>query len=385
MALPTSIVIKGRVMTKQAIILIVDDNETNRNVAKDLIVALEHTPVLSESGISAMNYLGKQLPDVVLLDILMPEMDGYEVLKQMKGNDRLRNLPVIMISAIDNFESAIRCIEMGADDYLTKPFNHTLLKARISSCLEKKLLRDSEQQLHKELQENYDSLKKAEHARDAMTHMIVHDLRNPLTIIQGYTQLLQQGNDDESRGKSIQRILAAEKNMSCLIKSILDFSKLESGEMPVSISSLNISLLINDVYEQFVLQAKEKNIQLSIESASKEIMAMADKELLSRILQNLINNGLKHTDDSVTIVVVTDDKNVIISVNDNGSGIPDEYKDKIFDKYFQIEAGQERKIYGVGLGLAFCKMAIEAQKGSIWVESEEGKGSSFKVKINMAG
>ena len=296
-----------------------------------------------------------------------------------------------MISAVDGIDSVVRCIGQGAVDYLVKPFNSTLLETRIESCLEKKRLRDRETQMYAELKEiheklkmNYEALQKAEQARDAMSHMIIHDLRSPLTTIQGFTQIMQHHKDEKTMTNYIPRILSATNNMSILIKSILDISKLETEKMPVSLVSLNMLQLINDIYEPFIPQADEQGIQLSVESESSKIIAMADKELISRVLQNLINNGLKHTRNHVKISVSAQDNSVIISITDNGPGIPEKYKTRIFDKYFQIEAGKDRKKYGIGLGLAFCKMAIEAQDGKIRVESEEGKGSSFKINLNFA-
>lgn len=129
----------------KASILIVDDNEVNRKLLNDMTLALGHKPVLAENGLSAMAHMKKELPDLVLLDILMPEMDGYEVLERMKSDDSTRHLPVIMISAVDQMESIVRCIEKGADDYIIKPFDSTLLKARIGASLEKKQLRDREE------------------------------------------------------------------------------------------------------------------------------------------------------------------------------------------------------------------------------------------------
>ncbi|MGR3310719.1 MAG: response regulator [Candidatus Brocadiales bacterium] len=134
-------------MTNPARILIVDDNEANRTVLNDLVIALGHISVLAENGLSALGQMEKQPADLVLLDILMPEMDGYEVLNRIKGDNDLRYIPVIMISAVDEIESVVQCIEKGADDYLTKPFNPTLLKARIGACLEKKRLQDVEREL----------------------------------------------------------------------------------------------------------------------------------------------------------------------------------------------------------------------------------------------
>ena len=127
-------------------ILIVDDNQTNRNVLQDLVVTLGHVPFVAENGLTALTHMEKDLPDIVLLDILMPEMDGYQVLNRMKANEHSSHIPVIMISAIDEIGSIVRCIEKGADDYLTKPFNPTLLKARIGASLEKYLLLKAERE-----------------------------------------------------------------------------------------------------------------------------------------------------------------------------------------------------------------------------------------------
>ncbi|MBM4053241.1 MAG: response regulator [Planctomycetes bacterium] len=178
-------------MANASKILIVDDNEINRNVLNGLVLGLGHAPFLAENGKSAMMMIEKRLPDLILLDILMPELNGYEVLGLLKKDKNLRHIPVIVISAVDEIDSVVRCIEKGADDYLVKPFNPTLLKARIGSCLEKKLLRDNEKKLHEKLERSYHELKKLEQARDAMVHMIVHDLRNNVTTIMGYAQLIQ--------------------------------------------------------------------------------------------------------------------------------------------------------------------------------------------------
>ncbi len=143
---------EGKILNK-ATILIVEDNELNRDVFRALIKALGYTPILAENGVSALSQMEKLFPDLVLLDILMPEMNGYEVLDRMKGSKNLRYIPVIMISSLDEMESVVRCIEGGADDYLVKPFDYTLLKARISTCLEKKYLRDREEKYRKQIED----------------------------------------------------------------------------------------------------------------------------------------------------------------------------------------------------------------------------------------
>ncbi|MDM8515453.1 response regulator [Desulfobacterales bacterium HSG16] len=148
-------------MVNSANILIVDDNKVNREVLKDLTFTIEHTPVLAENGALAIARIKKEHPDIVLLDILMPVMDGYEVLDHMKGDTDLRHIPIIMISAVDEMDSVVQCIEKGADDYLIKPFNPILLKARISACLEKKRLRDKEEEYRHQIEEYNQNLSEA--------------------------------------------------------------------------------------------------------------------------------------------------------------------------------------------------------------------------------
>lgn len=318
----------------------------------------------------------------------MPEMDGYEVLDRIKKNELFCHIPVIMISAVDEIDSVLRCIENGADDYLVKPFNPTLLKARIGACLEKKQHHDLEQQLFAELKEKHEALQKAEQSRDALVHMIVHDLRSPLMAVLLATELLQMEVsenkfDEADFTKRLQQIHISTEEMTTLIKSILDASKLEAGDMQVSLIQINALQLMKDLCSQFEFRAQRKGIHLSYETESDDLIVRADRELLTRILQNLLVNALKYTAaaKNITLSVKRGDGRVVFCVANDGPGIPEEYKEKIFEKFFQLEIGDERKKYGVGLGLAFCKMAVETQGGKIWVESEEGKGASFKVAL----
>lgn len=249
-------------------------------------------------------------------------------------------------------------------------------------------VRNREQQLYAKLEENYEALQRAEQARDSMSHMIVHDLCNYLSVVLSNVQLLQYNvNENNINREELLRGLQVSRNsikeMTFLINSILDVSKLEAGEMPVSLTDISTLHFIKNIYEQYAIQAREKEIHLTIEYDSDDIKAKADKALLNRIIQNLLSNTLKHTkaETEVTLSAKKEGRNIVFCVADNGPGIPDEYKDKIFDKFFQIYIGRKRKKYSIGLGLAFCKMAAEAQGGKIWVESREGEGSSFKVAL----
>ena len=217
-------------MIGPANILIVDDIERNRKVLNKIIVALKHIPLLAEDGLSALAQIKKQAPDLVLLDILMPEMDGYEVLECLKSSQDLRHIPVIMISAVDELESVVRCIEKGADDYLIKPFNPTLLKARINACLEKKKLHDEEHRLNTKLMETLEQLRKAQKELveskrgEAMLEMAVnvaHEINNPLAVIgMNAEMIMKRINNNDLDYKSFQLIKENIKRISGFVKSI---------------------------------------------------------------------------------------------------------------------------------------------------------------------
>lgn len=373
-------------------ILIVDDMAPNRDLLKEFTIMLGHTPLLAENGVQALAEMQKEEPDLVLLDIMMPRMDGYEVLAQMKADAHLRHLPVVMITALDEMESVLKCIEQGADDYLAKPFNPVLLKARVSACLEKKRLRDEERKLHAQLAKSYEALQEAEEARDGMFHMIVHDLKNELMAVLGFAELslmeIEEGViEKEGLIDSFRQIMGSGEGMSSLIRSILEVSKLEDGEMPVSLGTVDATTMCRRLCEQLSAQAKEAETQLCLGGSSGEISVRADRELLMRVLGNLMSNALKHTPSGacVTLSVSLNADQVLFSVTDDGPGIPPEHQSRIFDKFFQSDGGKEGKRYGVGLGLAFCKMATAVQGGRIWVDSEVGKGASFKVSLQAAG
>ncbi|MDD2235957.1 MAG: hybrid sensor histidine kinase/response regulator [Kiritimatiellae bacterium] len=371
-----------------ATVLIVDDMEMNRNVLHDFVLTMGYRPVVAESGARALEMVEQSPPDLILLDIMMPDPDGVEVLTRLKSHERYVAIPVIMITALDEMSSAAKCIELGADDYLTKPFNPTLLKARLLSSLGKKWAHDREQQLYADLQESYANLKKAEQVRDSLANMIVHDLNNPLTIVSATCALTQQAiaagiMDDEMLNENLRNINEASNEMIRLVRGILDVSKLESGEMPVHPERVCASVLAKGIWQRCTLQAEVAAIILKYEPPPEEFFVWADEELLRRIIQNLVSNALKHTSEGicVTLSLRREGDEGIFTVSDNGPGIRAIDIERIFEKFFQAASRTDGRKYGVGMGLTFCRMASVAQKGRIWVESEEGHGAAFHVAL----
>lgn len=369
-------------MKKQATILIVDDNEMNRDVLEGLIESLEHKSVSAVSGREALELLGrKSQPDLVLLDILMPEMDGYEVLQFIKNDNNLCAIPVIMISVVDEMESVVKCIKAGAEDYLIKPFNAILLKARINACLEKKRHYDEEQKFNFWLAESYQKLQKAEQTRDALFQMIVHDMNNPLTVVMGELDRLRFRDEAAMQNKScssgLKNIDTAARQIHGLVKCILDISEMEQGEIQVSKGTLDAVELVQGIFRQYQHEVSSNGGTLSLVALETKVLCHADKSLLTRIVQNLLVNairyGMTNPDPVIGLSVEQAGNTIRICVRDNGPGIPEQYMKKIFSKFFQVDHSKK----GLGLGLTFCEMAAKAMGGSLVVENIPVGGCEF--------
>jgi two-component system sensor histidine kinase/response regulator len=365
------------------LLLVVDDDAANRDVLSRRLVRQGHRVATASSGAEALQLMHDTAFDVVLLDIMMPDLDGYEVLGRIKNDEALRHVPVIMISAIDDVQSVVRCIEAGADDYLAKPFDPTLLKARIGASLEKKRGRDRESVLYAELQKNYERLQEVEKLRDDMRNMIVHDLRTPLTsVIVGVEMLGSHGELSEMQRDMISIAATSGKTLLGMINDLLDVEKMESGTMLLQYTPLTAETLITAALDQVSSLAEMDQTTLVSDVAAGLPPFSGDENKLSRTLVNLIANAIKFTRaGTVTITAFQPDADSIrFAVRDTGSGIPAEAFERIFEKFGQLDAGHR---VGTGLGLAFCKLAVEAHGGRIEVESTPGTGSMFSFTIPL--
>ncbi len=371
-------------MIEGAKVLIVDDSEANRVLLTDLCEVIGVETECAVDGVDALKKVNSWQPDLILLDLTMPNMDGRGVLQHLKKDDDLSTIPVVIISGVDDMANIAECIQLGADDYLVKPFEPTLLSARIRSCVAKKQAHDKEIELSKVIKNNYDKLKTAVQSRDALAHMIVHDLNNPLAAIKGYAQLmLRNKNDEEKVGRYSGIVLETSEKMFELIQEILDVSKFESGSMDVQLEQVDSAAVTQEVIQMFEPVAKERDIVLDVQFDADHSTIMADKNLVKRVLQNLVSNALKHSPKGSQVKVSARESNgsLVFKVTDNGDGIPLEFHDKIFDKYFQVSGGKNTERSGVGLGLAFCKMAADAQGGHIWLESDASEKTAFSIAL----
>lgn len=370
-------------------VLVVDDNAMNRQMLTDFIEMLGHECRQADSGAGALEIIASWSPDTVLLDNQMPGMSGLDVLARLAEDEELRHIPVIMISGMDDLNTVTHALEAGAVDFMGKPFNPAILKARLSSSFERKTLRDRERELLHSLEQSYEELRRAEAGRDALTHMIVHDLGNPLSVIKMNAEMLDMaaamGTEvpPEALHQRVSHITSASVSMDTLIRSMLDVSKMEAGQLEPTLEAVDISGLLHELEARFIPVGEDVNMSLRVESEAA-ITVNTDRVLLERMLSNLLSNAFKYAQGASTVILAADasGKDVQITVTDNGSGIPGELHERIFDKFYQVESREDGGVRaGVGLGLAFCRMAAEVLGGAIRVEDNTPHGSRFVITL----
>ena len=340
--------------TKNGAILVVDDNATNRDVLGKRLQREGYHVAAAQDGENALEMLQNQTFDLVLLDILMPGLDGYQVLEQLKADAELRHIPVIMISALHEMDSVIRCIEIGAEDYLPKPFNPILLKARVGACLEKKRLRDREMQLFDELQRNYEQLQQLEQLRDNLTHMVVHDLRTPLTSMTFGLQLIERaGPLNDKQSQCLKMALSGGENLLSMINDLLDISKMEDGSLLLELGPLNVSTLVESALIGLREVIANAGQTLEIDVPADLPVFYGDEEKMRRVLVNLLSNAQKFTSRGgrVKLWIRREDAMMLFRVSDTGEGIPEEAFGRIFEKFGQVADRKAGRKMSTGLGL----------------------------------
>ncbi|MBI2570196.1 MAG: hybrid sensor histidine kinase/response regulator [Candidatus Schekmanbacteria bacterium] len=357
-----------------ASILIVDDTPASLNLLCSIVKARGHRARPVPCGELALRAAHADPPELILLDIGMPEMDGYEVCRRLKADAALRDIPVIFVSSHAEVWDKVEAFAVGGVDYVTKPFEIEEVHARIATHLE---LRRRE----RELRESRDRLQELEALRDSLVHMLVHDLRSPLSALLAYLEILKQ---DAAPALTLQQrdyleqARNAGKRMALMVTSVLDVNKLEATRMQLRISVCDAVVLAREVADS--LASLVENRELAVRAAQEELFVFLDRGIIFRVLQNLVANALKFAPAAggrVTIEVTGEQEGIRFRVTDNGPGIPAKYHSRIFEKFVQADDEWGYHAFSTGLGLAFCKLAVAAHGGRIGVESEEGAGASF--------
>lgn len=359
-----------------ASILVVDDVLANLELLSEMLKECGYKVRPVPSGDLALQAAENNPPDLILLDVRMPGMNGYEVCERLKANKKLQDIPVLFISGLGEIADKVKAFRVGGADYITKPFQAEEVEARVATHLEL-------QRHRRQLVESYEQLKKLESLRDDLTHMIVHDLRTPLTNIIGNLQTLQEADyERELTQEFVPVAVEAGQTLLGMVNDLLDISKLEVGQMVLETAEFPVAEVIEAALVSVRGLAAQKGLELSAEVVPPDLQLHADKDKIRRALTNLLGNAVKYTSEgAVRVQAHSDGASVLISLTDTGEGIPQADCERIFEKFSQVEARSAGRTMSTGIGLAFVKLAIEAHGGKVWVESEVGKGSTFHVSL----
>ncbi|MBW1804059.1 MAG: response regulator [Deltaproteobacteria bacterium] len=370
-------------------ILIVDDEEKNIKLVKAMLMSEDYHTIGVLSGEEALKIVDQQAPDVILLDVMMPGIDGFEVCKRLKQDEETKGIPILMATALRDREHRIRAMESGADDFLSKPLDKTELLIRVKSLLRIKTYHDELLEKYQEISEKNDMLQELEKTKEGLTHMIIHDLRNPLMAISGHVELItiDKARLSESQARAAQNCLNFCRDLNLQIDSLLDIHKMEEVTVAPDREITDLAGLTDEILIQFRPKVENKNIEFSFSTPDSLPPAKVGRGLIKRVMANLFGNAIRHTPKEGkiegTIRYDTEKACFFFNLRDSGDGLDPRYNDKIFHKFEQIELRKAGiKVGSSGLGLAFCKMAIEAHGGKIWVESEgQNTGCNFCFMI----
>lgn len=366
-------------------ILVVDDDPVSLQVVVEMLEAGGYQVKAAASGWEALRMAEQEPPDLVILDILMPDMDGHEVCLRLKEIETLKDIPVLFISGLGDLMEKIKSFQMGGVDYVVKPFHLREVLARVETHLQ---LRRQKLQL----QRSYQRLQELEQLRDDLTHLIVHDLRTPLTsFLTGLQTLRAMGPNghDPAWREVLEVAIRGGETLLGMINDLLDLHKMEQGSMLLECEVIPPRDLVEEALQYVQSLVQEKALRCITEVEEGLPPLSADREKLRRVLINLLGNAIKFTppEGQITLAVRREpsEEALLFTVADTGNGIPKEYFGRIFEKFGQVELRRSGRQRSTGLGLAFCKMVVEAHGGRIWVESEVGKGSQFSFTIPLQG
>ena len=366
-------------MKNKAKILAVDDEPKNVKLLEALLVPQGYEVTTALNGKEALQLIEKNEIDLVMLDIMMPECDGFEVTRRLRSQEKTQLIPIMLITSLTGSEERTKGIEAGCDDFISKPFDKNEVFARVKSLLKIK-------SLHDELKENYEKLKELENMRDGLTHMIIHDLKGQLSVLSLNMEMLEVESQEkltQEEKQNLKAMFVSSQVLKDMINDLLDINKMEEGKMKLVCERLNIGDTVKDVAElmKVVAQSSGKGISIEISESIPEVLF--DKALIKRVISNLVSNGIKFTSPNgsvhVKVFLNTNDNHCHVQIKDEGKGIPKEYLNRVFDKFVQLEGARGRA--GHGLGLTFCKMAVEAHGGRIWVENAPNMGGIFTFTL----
>jgi signal transduction histidine kinase len=416
-------------------VLIVEDSRTQAMMLKDLLELHKMNVTVAVDGIEALKSISENLPQIIISDIEMPNMNGYELCKMIRGKNEFKKLPVILLTSLKDPLDAIRGIECGANSFLTKPCDTGVLLSTINNAMANKdlstVVRSDYQmefyfsgqrhlikvdqfqitelllstysnavqkneeleaaykslnQLYGELKQKNDSLKKLDEQKNKFLGMAAHDMRNPLGAMKTFCELLLSKKDpsiDAKSKKIIDHIKQASTFMLHLVNDLLDISVIESGTIKLVILEVDLAEIIKESLEYLIALADKKQIHIKFKYEENQCKIQCDPDKISQVFANLMTNAIKfsHPGEEIEVVLIASELEMTIAVRDFGTGISPEMKQKMFQPFAKGASFGTKGEECTGLGLAIVHKIVSEHKGRIQVESELQKGTTFYVTL----
>ncbi|MEJ1935570.1 hybrid sensor histidine kinase/response regulator, partial [Nostoc sp. NIES-2111] len=354
-------------------ILAVDDTRDNLILVQTILESEGYEIDLASDGISALQKVEESPPDLILLDVMMPGMDGYEVTRRIRNNPAINYIPILLITAFHE-SSVVEGLDAGADDFIRKPFDTDELLARVRSLLR--------------LKHSLDEQRKMARQREDFVSRLTHDLRTPLVAADRMLDLFQQEafcKISPEMKQAISVMIRSNQNLMQMVNTLLEVYRFEAGKKTLNYEACNLKEIAQEVVSELTTLTDEKGITLKLDSShinhleDKAGVVMGDALELRRVIYNLVANAIKFTDNGgIEIRFFESAPNwLIIEIEDTGYGIAPEDQITIFERFRQ---GRNKRS-GSGLGLHLSSRIVEAHEGTITLNSEVGKGSIFTVKL----
>lgn len=363
------------------IIMFVDDEPENLNLLQEFFAKSDYALRFFTSGAHALKAAQEDMPDLVLLDIRLPGMDGYDVCRQFKADERLRAIPILFLSALTSTEEIAKGFSMGAVDYITKPFREAEVLARVRNHL-------ALSRAYRQLAQQHVYLQELERQRDTYVHMLVHDMRSSLMAMSCHLRAIEVcgakhlSEDDRA---SFYAVMQSTRTLSHMVSNVVDLSRMEHAQLALDPKCVTVETLFQRAREQVLDPGASSRVLEQISEGCPAVLC--DCGLSVRIVGNFLANAVKYTPEATNIILGAEAISsgaVRIWVRDYGAGIRPEDQARIFEKFVSAKHLQQGNVPSTGLGLAFCKLAVEAQGGTIGVDSDFGAGSFFWFTLPRA-
>ncbi|MBF0191829.1 MAG: response regulator [Magnetococcales bacterium] len=381
-------------VSEPATLLIIDDQSANIKVLNELLRD-EYRILFAIESRAGLEIARERLPDLVLLDVVMPDMDGHEVCRCLKQDERTRNIPVIFITSLQLKEFETAGLLLGAVDHVTKPFHPEIVKLRIQNQLELKRHRDHLEQIvaqqTAQLRLAKEAAEAGERAKRDLLMLFSHELRTPLHGIIGFTDLLVNSGVTEEQKEYLSVVSRSSHVLADMVEGILELMQIELDARPTSLEPFDLKATLHGVLERHTRAAREKGLTLELRGAFDTLPEVAGSARhFDRIVDHLVRNAIKFTTTGGIVVgveVVEDRPHYVHGfVSDTGIGIEEGHREFILQYFTQVERVMTRHQGGLGLGLAYCRKALARYfEGRLWLESVPNQGSTFHFEARLCG